>query len=77
MTTSKRVQKRSPKPQPYWWFQGTPVAELRRQLNEYPAEDTRLEVRLDGKKMTFTVMAPDGHGPNPIDDSHVCPPQCP
>ena len=66
---------------PYWWFQGASVAELQKQLTEAGA-DARLEVRIDAKQsMTFTVVSGDvstqshiaGH---PINDSHICPPDC-
>ena len=74
----------SPKPKhaetarPYWWFQGASVEELTARLTANPG--ARLEVHLDGTKMTFVVKpvgeftAQSFHPP--INESHVCPPDC-
>jgi hypothetical protein len=61
---------------PYWWFEGASVAALIERLSA----DARLEVHLDGEKMTFRVV-PLGGALSPLDppinESHICPPQCP
>jgi hypothetical protein len=66
---------------PYWWFNGASVSELTERLNNTP--NARLEVHLDGEKMTL-VVAPDNpaqaaavHLDPPINESHICPPICP
>ena len=64
---------------PYWWFQGASVASLIAAL-EAAGADARLEVHLDGDKMTLFVVPTGGAAVasgGGIDDSHVCPPQCP
>ena len=66
---------------PYWWFQGATVASLKAAL-EAAGADPRLEVHLDGDKMTLLVVPAAGatlSAPpyGPLDESHVCPPDCP
>jgi len=59
----------------FWWFQGDSVEKLLDQLMG-AADTARLEVRIDKQdRMTFRVVADKVH--DPIDNSHVCPPQCP
>lgn len=66
------------KPERFWWFRGASVADLRTYLNGAP--ESRLEVHLDGDKMTLHVIA-EGAGPQEaggfVNDSHLCPPSCP
>ena len=63
----------------YWWFQGESVKELSARLAADPSA-VRLEVRLDGDKMTFRVVGGpavrEATDPD-INDSHLCPPFCP
>lgn len=63
----------------FWWFRGESVAALRAHLNGVGPE-CRLEVRIQGDDMTFTVI-PESLGPTEaggvINQSHVCPPICP
>jgi hypothetical protein len=67
---------------PFWWFKGASVTELTERLNATP--NARLEVHLDGEKMTL-VVAPDGFDAAsakapldpPINESFICPPRCP
>ena len=66
---------------PYWWFQGATVEKLTSDLQAAGA-DARLEVRLEGDHMTLQVVPAAGmttNGPlyGPLDESHVCPPDCP
>ena len=60
---------------PYHWFQGDSVKELIEQLS-LSGDNPRLEVHQAGKKMTLKVTGGSYDGPF-INDSHVCPPQCP
>jgi len=63
--------------QPFWWFEGQSVERLTEQLVAAGA-GARLEVRLRAEdKLFLTVVKPDGHGHDPIDDSRPCPPVCP
>lgn len=68
---------KSAKPK-FWWFRGASVEQLRSQLAG--AGECRLEVHLDGTKMTLHVI-PEGIGPSEgggaTNESHVCPPSCP
>lgn len=84
MTTSARAPKKAKAKtgKPFHWFHGASVRQLYDVLGEYGPDTVRLEVHTDGKKMTFRVKrttGPTGVGgePPPINDSHVCPPQCP
>lgn len=64
---------------PFWWFQGKSVEELTEALIN-AGSSARLEVHLDGQDMTLHVVpliALEGGGGGGINDSHVCPPQCP
>lgn len=81
MTAPKNITRRRTKmTKPFHWFQGDSVRELVRQLAEAGA-NPRLEVHTDGKSMTFAVIPTDiilqSHNPTHINDSHVCPPDCP
>lgn len=61
----------------YWWFQGASVSELILRLSGI---DPRLEVHLDGDKMTLEVVSggvTEFRISPPINESHVCPPICP
>lgn len=64
----------------YWWFQGASVRELYDRLGAHNPDAARLEVRINGDKMTLDVV---GGGVEvaqrtpPINDSRVCPPICP
>ena len=62
----------------YWWFQGESVQELSSRLAADPGA-VRLEVRLDGDKMTFRVVGGvQARDDDPdINDSHLCPIDCP
>jgi hypothetical protein len=64
---------------PFWWFEGASVTALLERLTANP--DARLEVHLDGEKMTFIVASKraDAAAPfdPPINESHICPPICP
>lgn len=75
-TRVKPVRSKKSKASPYWWFQGESVREITRRLNENP--DGRLVVRLQGKEMTLDVesvgISIESH--NPVNESHVCPPDC-
>lgn len=65
----------------FWWFHGKSVADLMYRLQT--TRDPRLEVHVDGKRVTFRVVPNDMTGeaaagePPPVNDSHVCPPDCP
>jgi hypothetical protein len=65
---------------PYWWFKGASVTELTERLNATP--NARLEVHLDGEKMTLVVASDDPAAAAtpldpPINESFICPPRCP
>lgn len=65
---------------PYHWFQGESVQQLVKQLTAAGVDTARLEVHQDGKEMTFLVVpevAAESHNANHINDSHLCPPDCP
>lgn len=59
---------------PFYWFQGESVRKLAEELAE-GGSDARLEVRIDKGKMTFTVVGAAYNGT--VNESHVCPPDCP
>lgn len=67
----------------FWWFQGEAVKTLFERLLLADPETARLEVHLDGRKMTFRVVPTvegvgiESHTDEHINDSHVCPPVCP
>jgi hypothetical protein len=60
----------------FWWFTGPSVHHLTEKLTA-AGPDARLEIRLRQDKLYLTVVDPAGHGYDPIDDSHLCPPSCP
>jgi hypothetical protein len=61
----------------FWWFEGATVAALSAQLMDAgPA--ARLEVHIAGEEMTLHVIQPGDHAAlKPLNDSFVCPPNCP
>lgn len=65
----------------FYWFRGESVRELASRLTAANPDTARLEVRLAGDKMTLTVVPESEVTASrinpPINDSHVCPPQCP
>lgn len=61
--------------QRYHWFQGASVRELYNQIDQYGPDVARLEVHQQGDVMHFRVVSGDEQLP-PINDSHVCPPDC-
>lgn len=69
-------------PQPYYWFSGESVRELRRQL-DIVGDDARVEFHVEEHHATIEVHEPPAEGVEPlrplppINDSHVCPPSCP
>jgi len=72
------VRRRAAKAKPFWWFQGASVQELTARLQA--DTNVRLEVHLAGDKMTLEVVSNDATAARinpPINDSHICPPQCP
>jgi hypothetical protein len=83
--TAPEKPRRRPKatqPQPYHWFKGASVRALYDRLAAAGPDTARLEVRQDGDKMTFRVVA-DGEGEEDgkaaetdINDSFRCPPIC-
>ena len=77
----KAKVKRRPASSKFYWFQGESVSELYNRLYRSIGDNPRLEVRISGEKMTLEII-PEGDAslakPNPpINDSHICPPQCP
>lgn len=66
---------------PYWWFQGASVMELYERLKSAGPDVARLEVRQDGNSLFLDVVGGDGSaldtGGGSINESHICPPQCP
>lgn len=83
MTAPSRSRRRpAKKTAPYWWFQGASVRELYNRLAASNPDTAHLEVHLTGDKMTLEVVSETETAakvrPNPpINESHVCPPQCP
>ena len=66
---------------PYHWFQGESVRALYDLLTEYGPDTARLEVHTKGDQMYLHVKhAPDAVSgetdPDPINNSHICPPFC-
>lgn len=79
MSPNRRRPMHVEKPLPYWWWQGASVEELTRRLVANPG--ARLEVHIDEKQhATFVVVPAESEAKPPLDppinDSHVCPPQC-
>lgn len=61
---------------PFYWFQGPEIQTLIERL-QAAGPDARLEVHLEGHDATLEVYPePTGEWP-PLDNSHICPPQCP
>ena len=80
MTAPSRPKRRVAKTTPYHWFQGASVRELYDRLTAVGPDTARLEVHTDGKKMTLQVTGETAAAVSPtppINDSHLCPPQCP
>lgn len=60
----------------YWWFQGKSVERLLAAL-EKAGPGARLECRpLPSGGLHLVVKDATGHGADPINDSHACPPDC-
>lgn len=82
MTTPQKPRRR-PQQQPataYHWFQGASVRTLVQRLTDAGPDTARLEVRIDGDKMTFRVVAEGENAQaaeEDINDSRRCPPFCP
>lgn len=66
---------------PFFWFKGAAVETLFERLLVADPSTARLEVHLQGTKMTLRVVpegpVPESHTEDHINDSHVCPPFCP
>ena len=66
---------------PYWWFRGDAVTTLVERLLVADPATARLEVHPEGREMTFLVIpagpVPESHTEEHINDSHLCPPDCP
>jgi len=65
---------------PFHWFQGESVSQLYEQLAAAGPTTARIEVYQEGKKMTLRVVpevSTSSHTNNHINDSHLCPPDCP
>lgn len=84
MTTSaakRGAVKRRPAAKRFHWFQGASVRELYNQLSAAGPDTARLEVHTTGDQMTFLVhpgeVSTQSHNPSHINDSHICPPDCP
>ena len=71
----------SEKQRPYFWWQGASVEELVARLIAAGPEDARLEVHIDEDQHATFVVKPVGaytarpFDP-PINESHICPPDC-
>jgi hypothetical protein len=79
MTLRRKTARRSKKSKPsksYWWFQGASVKQLYDQIEQYGADNARLEVHVDDEKMTFRVISATGQELPGVNDSHRCPPDC-
>jgi len=79
MTTKPKAPRKS-KAAPYWWFGSETIDALKERLGA-AGPGTRLEVRLDGKKMTLRVVpagvtTADAAGDD-LNKSNICPPICP
>lgn len=66
----------------YVWFQGKSVERLTEDLIE-AGDGARLEIHPVGDfvippdtKFHLVVKSPDHPGKDPINDSHICPPDC-
>lgn len=81
MATSAKPKRREAKATKFHWFQGASVRELYNRLGSGNPDTAILEVHLDGDKMTLEVVVEGGVEKSsrtpPINDSHLCPPQCP
>jgi hypothetical protein len=61
----------------YWWFQGQSVEHLLMKLQD-AGPDARLEVHPGPEgKLFLKVVDADKQSGDPINDSHLCPPDCP
>lgn len=64
---------------PFWWFEWETMAELAARILA-GGPGSRLEVHLDeAHTMTFEVVGTDVEAARsePLNKSHVCPPDCP
>lgn len=64
---------------PYTWFSPEATRELKARLNA-AGDDAILKVHRTGSSMELEVggaITPQVHTSNHINDSHVCPPDCP
>ena len=60
----------------YWWFEGPSVEHLKRALDQ-AGKGARLEAHPGpNDKLFLKVVTADGKLADPIDDSHLCPPDC-
>jgi len=66
----------------FWWFQGKSVERLTEDLIE-AGEGARLEIHPVGNvelppdaKFHLVVISPGRAAKDPINDSHICPPDC-
>lgn len=68
------------KVRPYHWFQGASVRELYDRIGAAGPDTARVEMHIDGDKMTLEVIGAaeaDRASRNPpINDSRLCPPIC-
>ena len=60
---------------PYFWFQGESVLELYERLSIIGPAVARLEVHTHGNRAYLEVIG-DGYDGPPINESHICPPDC-
>lgn len=69
----------------FQWITGASFAALRSQFINASGPDARLEVREEGKGLTFLVVDPDNDkrataafpANTAVDDTFTCPPICP
>lgn len=60
----------------FWWFEGKAVDRLTEDLIDAGA-GARLEIHPFGPDKLHLVVRPAGkHAKDPINESHICPPDC-